>query len=391
MTNYFLKPLVFNVMAKPMGSVCNLNCAYCYYLEKKSLFLSSSTVMSDLVLSKFTEQYIAAQQLPIVNFVWQGGEPCLAGLGFYKKALYYQQKYANGKSIHNIIQTNGTLLNDEWCSFFRENNFLVGISIDGTKALHDSYRKTKLGEGSYNSVICGIQLLKKHGVEFNTLVTVNNKNADYPVEIYAKLKELGCKYIQFLPVVERKTVEPLEVALTLVSEEYPHKAHVTNWSVSPGQWGDFLCKVFDEWSGNDIGHYFIQLFDATLANWVGENPGVCLYSENCGNDLVIEANGDVFSCDHYVYPENKLGNILEGTLLQYITSKKQAMFGQKKKSLPEECIQCEFLFTCHGECPKKRFVPAKDGAKLNYLCDGYKKFYQHSSHLMRIMKEELTK
>lgn len=391
MTNYFLKPLIFNVMAKPMGSACNLNCAYCYYLEKKSLFLSSSTVMSELVLSKFTEQYIAAQQLPIVNFVWQGGEPCLAGLGFYKKALYYQQQYAISKSIHNFIQTNGTLLNDEWCSFFSKNNFLVGISIDGTEALHNSYRKTKLGEGSYNNVINGIRLLKKHGVEFNTLVTVNNKNADYPVEIYAKLKELGCKYIQFLPVVERQLLEPIEAPLKLVSEEYLHKAHVANWSVSPEQWGNFLCKVFDEWSGNDIGHYFIQLFDATLANWVGENPGVCLYSESCGNDLVIEANGDVFSCDHYVYPENKLGNILEGTLLQFITTNKQAIFGQKKKSLPEACIQCEFLFTCHGECPKKRFVPANDGAKLNYLCDGYKKFYQHSSHLMRIMKEELTK
>lgn len=384
----FSKPLY--VMTKPVGAICNLACKYCYYLEKTNLYKENTSkfVMSDSLLEKFIEEYINSQTMPQVLFTWHGGETLMRPLSFYQKVVELQKKYANGRTIDNCIQTNGTLLNDEWCEFFHDNHWLVGISIDGPQEFHDEYRKNKQGKPSFMKVMQGIHLLNKHQVEWNAMAVVNDYNADYPLEFYHFFKELGCHYIQFTPIVER--IHP--------HADGRHLAHVlqkdeklADFSVSPEQWGNFLCTIFDEWVKNDVGEYFIQIFDSTLVNWMGAQPGVCTMAPTCGHAGVMEFNGDVYSCDHFVFPEFELGNIYEKSLIEMMYSEKQIQFGQQKRdSLPNKCKECNYLFACNGECPKNRFLTTEDGEPgLNYLCKGYYQFFDHVAPYMDFMKKEL--
>lgn len=384
----FSKPLY--VMTKPVGAICNLACKYCYYLEKTNLYKENTSkfVMSDSLLEKFIEEYINSQTMPQVLFTWHGGETLMRPLSFYQKVVELQKKYANGRTIDNCIQTNGTLLNDEWCEFFRDNHWLVGISIDGPQEFHDEYRKNKQGKPSFMKVMQGIHLLNKHQVEWNAMAVVNDYNADYPLEFYHFFKELGCHYIQFTPIVERihPHADGRHLAHVLQKEE-----KLADFSVSPEQWGNFLCTIFDEWVKNDVGEYFIQIFDATLANWMGAQPGVCTMAPTCGHAGVMEFNGDVYSCDHFVFPEFKLGNIYEKSLIEMMYSEKQIQFGQQKRdSLPNKCKECNYLFACNGECPKNRFLTTENGEPgLNYLCKGYYQFFDHVAPYMDFMKKEL--
>lgn len=383
----FARPLY--VMTKPVGAVCNLACDYCYYLEKANLYKNiSKHVMSDELLEKFIREYIGSQTMPQVLFTWHGGETLMRPLSFYKRVMELQQKYAGGRTIDNCIQTNGTLLTDEWCEFFKKNNWLVGVSIDGPQEFHDEYRKNRQGRPSFTKVMQGIHLLKKHGVEWNVLAVVNDFNADYPLDFYHFFKEIDCHYIQFTPIVERISphADGRHLASPLQKDE-----KLADFSVSPEQWGNFLCTLFDEWVRQDVGNFFIQLFDSTLANWVGAQPGVCTMAKTCGHAGVMEFNGDVYSCDHFVFPEYKLGNIHEKTLVEMMYSERQMKFGQMKQdSLPRQCKECEFLFACNGECPKNRFARTADGEPgLNYLCKGYHQFFQHVAPYMDYMKKEL--
>lgn len=383
----FAKPLY--VMAKPVGAVCNLSCKYCYYLEKSNLYKDvSKHVMSDELLEKFIKEYINSQTMPQVLFTWHGGETLMRPLSFYKRVVELQKLYGKGRTIDNCIQTNGTLLTDEWCQFFKENNWLVGISVDGPQEFHDEYRKNKHGHPSFIKVMKGIELLNKYGVEWNAMAVINDYNADYPIEFYNFFKSIGCKYIQFTPIVERicQHEDGRYLATPLQEGE-----KLADFSVSPEQWGNFLCELFDEWVKNDVGEYFIQIFDSTLANWIGEQPGVCSMAKTCGHAGVIEFNGDVYSCDHFVFPEYKLGNIYQKTLVEMMYSDRQLEFGQmKQKSLPGQCKECEFLFACNGDCPKNRFARTATGEPgLNYLCKGYYKFFKHVAPYMDYMKKEL--
>ncbi len=384
----FARPLY--VMVKSVGSVCNLSCDYCYYLEKSKLYKEAKNhVMSEELLEKFIDEYINSQTMPQVLFTWHGGEPLMRPISFYKKAIELQKKYARGRTLDNSIQTNGTLITDEWCRFFKENNFLVGVSIDGPQEFHDEYRKNRQGQPSFAKVMKGIELLKKHGVEYNAMAVVNDFNADYPLDFYHFFKEIDCHYIQFTPIVER--ISQRADGLSLSSPIQNEKAELTDFSVSPEQWGNFLCAIFDEWVREDVGNYYIQLFDSTLANWIGEQPGVCSMAKNCGHAGVMEYNGDVYSCDHFVFPEYKLGNLYSNTLVEMMYSDKQTKFGEaKSKTLPAQCKECEFLFACNGECPKNRFTFTETGEPgLNYLCKGYHKFFKHVAPYMDFMKKEL--
>jgi len=382
----FSKPLY--VLAKPVGASCNLRCKYCYYLEKSHLYRNApARVMSDELLERFVQEYIQAQTMSQVLFTWHGGEPLMRPLSFYRKAVALQEKYAFGRQIDNTIQTNGTLLTDEWCEFFKEHNWLVGISIDGPQEFHDEYRRTASDKPSWQKVMRGIRLLRKHGVEWNAMAVVNDFNAGYPLEFYHFFKEMGAKYIQFAPVVERMAAHSDGRHLaTLVDQECP----VADFSVSPAQWGDFLCAIFDEWVRHDVGQTYVEIFDCTLANWVGERPGICVYAKECGHAGVMEFNGDVYSCDHFVFPEYKLGNIRDKTLVEMLYGEQQRQFScLKHASLPKQCKECEWEFACHGECPKNRFVNDRYGNPgLNYLCSGYRHFYEHVAPYMDFMKKE---
>lgn len=382
----FSKPLY--VLAKPVGASCNLRCKYCYYLEKSHLYRNApARVMSDELLERFVQEYIQAQTMSQVLFTWHGGEPLMRPLSFYRKAVALQEKYAFGRQIDNTIQTNGTLLTDEWCEFFKEHNWLVGISIDGPQEFHDEYRRTASDKPSWQKVMRGIRLLRKHGVEWNAMAVVNDFNAGYPLEFYHFFKEMGAKYIQFAPVVERMAAHSDGRHLaTLVDQECP----VADFSVSPAQWGDFLCAIFDEWVRHDVGQTYVEIFDCTLANWVGERPGICVYAKECGHAGVMEFNGDVYSCDHFVFPEYKLGNIRDKTLVEMLYGEQQRQFScLKHATLPKQCKECEWEFACHGECPKNRFVNDRYGNPgLNYLCSGYRHFYEHVAPYMDFMKKE---
>lgn len=388
-TNFaFARPMY--VMLKPAGSLCNLRCKYCYYLEKDKLYKQCKNhVISDELLEKFIKEYIEAQTTPQVLFTWHGGETLMRPISFYKRALELQRIYGRGRQIDNCIQTNGTLLNDEWCQFFKENNFLVGVSIDGPQEFHDEYRRTATNKPTFVKVMNGINLLNKHGVEWNALAVVNDYNADYPLEFYRFFKQIGCKYIQFSPIVER--VVKREDGLTLAPGMQGGDTGLADFSITPEQWGNFLCTIFDEWVHNDVGEYFVQLFDATLANWVGQAPGVCILAEECGHAGVMEFNGDVYSCDHFVYPEHLLGNLHTKTITEMMYSDQQNKFAKmKKQMLPQQCKECKFLFACHGECPKNRFLNDKYGNYgLNYLCKGYRQFFEHVEPYMNFMKREL--
>nr|WP_314753962.1 anaerobic sulfatase-maturation protein [uncultured Prevotella sp.] len=383
----FSRPMY--VMLKPAGSLCNLRCKYCYYLEKNELYKDSRNhIITDELLEKFIKEYIEAQTMPEVLFTWHGGETLMRPVSFYKKALELQRVYGRGRRIDNCIQTNGTLITDEWCQFFKENNFLVGVSIDGPQEFHDEYRKTATGKPTFRQVMKGINLLNKHGVEWNALAVVNDFNADYPLDFYHFFKEIGCHYIQFTPIVERIVDRADSLTLAPGMQE---GGRMADFSVTAEQWGDFLCAIFDEWVHHDVGNYYIQLFDATLANWVGQAPGICTMARECGHAGVMEFNGDVYSCDHFVYPEHKLGNLHSQTIYEMMNSPKQKEFSKMKHlMLPQQCKECNFLFACHGECPKNRFVKDKYGNPgLNYLCSGYHKFFTHVAPYMDFMKNEL--
>ncbi len=386
------RPNAFHVMLKPAGPSCNLNCTYCYYLEKKKLYADGSSLrMTDELLENFTRQFIEAQEVPVVTFTWQGGEPTLMGLDFFRKALELQKKYSGGKQIENAFQTNGTRLNNDWCKFFADNNILVGISIDGEEHNHDHYRKTMSDGPTFRKVMKGIELLHKNRVEFNTLSVVNDYNVHYASETYRFLKKTGSGFIQFLPVVEHVSGRSKNDDLKLIAPIHEENAEVTEWSVGAWDFGSFLVTVFDEWVRNDVGRYFVQIFDATLANYTGENPGLCVFNDTCGEALVMEHNGDVFSCDHFVYPEYLLGNISGTPLRDLAALQKQFDFGiDKRNSLPRQCLQCDVRYACHGECPKHRFLKTVDGKPgLNYLCQGYKIFFHHVEPYMEFMAKEL--
>ena len=384
----FAKPLY--VMLKPAGAHCNLACKYCYYLEKNNLYQNSHHhLMSDEMLEQFTREYIEAQTMPQVLFTWHGGEPLMRSIDFYKKALALQKKYAHGKQIDNVIQTNGTLLTDEWCEFFAKNHWLVGISIDGPQEYHDHYRVTPAGKPSWEKVMQGISLLKKHRVEWNAMAVVNAYNAEHPLEFYHFFRDNGCQYLQFTPIVERLTEH--EDGRTLASLADDREIPLADASVTPAQWGNFLCTIFDDWVRHDVGKMFVEIFDCTLANWMGVLPGICAYSKECGHAGVMEHNGDVYSCDHFVFPEYKLGNIRDKSLIDMLYGEKQQAFSRlKHTSLPRQCKECDMEFACHGECPKNRFEKDKYGESgLNYLCQGYYQYYSHVAPYMDFMKREL--
>ena len=386
--NPFAKPLY--VMLKPAGAHCNLACKYCYYQEKNKLYPTAQRhLMSDEMLEQFTREYIEAQTMNQVLFTWHGGEPLLRSIDFYRKALSLQQKYAGGRRIDNVIQTNGTLLTDEWCEFFAQNHWLVGISIDGPQPDHDHYRLTAAGKPSWKKVMQGIKLLKKHGVEWNAMAVVNAYNANHPLEFYRFFKENGCQFLQFTPIVERLTRH--EDGRTLASLADKDEISLSEASVTPEQWGYFLSAIFDEWVRKDVGKIFVEIFDCTLANWMGISPGICAYSKECGHAGVMEHNGDVYSCDHFVFPEYKLGNIRDHSLIDMLYGEQQQEFSRlKHSSLPRQCKECDMEFACHGECPKNRFMKDKYGdSGLNYLCPGYYHYYQHVAPYMDYMKQEL--
>lgn len=388
-------------MSKAAGAACNMRCDYCYYLEKEALFDSSRSVpeMSDEILEQFIKSYIEAQPKDApVSFTWHGGEALLRPLSFYTKALDLQKYYGFGREIHNSLQTNGLLLNEAWCRFFKENNFLIGISLDGNERQHDAYRRTLGGKGSFFGVMRAIKMMQDIGVEFNILSTINKHNAEEPLEYYHFLKGIGIKYIQFTPIVERIHSQSLKhqhiEAPYIDLKQELRQMHdgldirLAPYSIKASQWGDFLITLFDDWVRQDVGEVFIQMFDSTLAGWMGLMPGVCTLASECGHAGVMEYNGDVFSCDHYVYPRYKLGNILEEDLGNMMNSSEQLRFGKAKKDgLTEQCKTCNYLFLCHGECPKNRFIRSHNGELgHNYLCSGYYSFWKHSSPYMQYMR-----
>ena len=379
-------PEFVHILAKPTGAICNLGCAYCYYLDKEALYPGDRFRMSDEVAEKYVRQTIQMHRTPEVSIAWQGGEPTLMGVGFFRKVMAMEKQYQRpGQSILNSIQTNGTLLTDEWCEFLAEHDFLVGISIDGPQPLHDAYRVDKRGGGSFEKVMEGLRLLQKHGVKHNILTTVNRVNGDYPLEVYRFHRdELNAEWIQFIPIVERvgPTGKPEDMTGHDVSER----------SVLPEQFGIFLATVFDEWVRNDVGRVFVQTFEAAVANWAGmPSSGLCVFDETCGRGVALEHNGDLYSCDHFVDPDFRLGNITETPIGDLVVAERQHTFGlAKRDSLPEYCRSCDVLFACRGECPKNRFTTTPDGEPgLNYLCAGYKHFFRHIDHPMRLMLEAL--
>lgn len=382
-SNPFSHPIY--VMPKPVGSACNMACTYCYYLEKKRYYPDATRqIMSESTLEEFIRQYIAAQTTPEVMFTWHGGEATMRQVDFYRKAVELQKRYAGGRRIENCLQTNATLLNDEWCRFLRQEEWLVGVSIDGPEEFHDEYRRTASGKPSFRNVMRGIQLLQRYGVEWNALAVVNDYNADYPVEFYRFFKEIGCRFIQFTPVVER--LKPDRMLADVASG-----GDMADFSVTPEQWGGFLTGVFDEWRREDVGNVFVQIFDATLANWVGAEPGLCSLAPTCGHAAAMEWNGDVYSCDHFVFPAYRLGNIHDSTIIEMMGSDRQLKFGAAKRdSLPRQCHGCRWLSLCNGECPRNRFAVTAGGEPgLNYLCEGYRTFFQHSASYFEFMAREL--
>jgi uncharacterized protein len=384
-------------MTKPRGAICNLDCKYCYFLSKEMMYPGSRFRMADAMLDRFTQQYIEAQQVNEVTFAWQGGEPTLMGLDFFKRAVHYQQKHAKpGMKIHNTLQTNGTLLDEAWCQFFKEHNFLIGISIDGPQKLHDAYRVNKGGAGSFNQVMRGWKMLKAFGVEFNVLCTVHAANQDHPLDVYRFFRDtLGTKFIQFIPIIERTTTQILPLADVGWSERaggerplYTQSGHqVTKRSINAQKYGEFLIAIFDEWVRHDVGQTYVQMFDVALGAWMGQPGGLCIFAPTCGSALALEHNGDLFSCDHYVEPDYLLGNIQSDHMIDLVASEKQQKFGQDKQTtLPQYCQKCEVRFACHGGCPKNRFIHTPSGEPgLNYLCAGYKAFFNHVERPMKIM------
>jgi uncharacterized protein len=377
-------PAAFHIMLKPRGAICNLDCAYCYFLSKELLYPGSRFRMANELLEEYTRQYIEAQRAPEVTFAWQGGEPTLMGLAFFELAVALQQKYRRpGMTIHNAIQTNGTTLDDDWCGFFRRHGFLVGLSLDGPRALHDVYRVDKGGKPTFDRVMAGLELLKRHRVEFNILTTVHAANAERPLEVYRFLRdEAGARFMQFIPIVERDN-----------DTGFQEGEAIRPRSVTGRQYGAFLTAIFDEWVRRDVGQTFVQIFDVALAAWYGQRPGLCIFEETCGLALAMEHNGDVYACDHYVEPSHRLGNMREVPLIELVASDKQRAFGEAKRdTLPRYCRECDVRFVCNGGCPKDRVLTTPDGEPgLHYLCEGYQAFFRHVDRPMRLMAEMLRR
>ena len=366
----------FHLLAKPSGAICNLGCKYCFYLSKKDLYPKSDFRMSNTILESYISQYIESQKAPLANIAWQGGEPTLMGLDFFRNAMGIIQKYRRpGMVIQNSIQTNGTLIDDEWCRFFKKFRFLVGLSLDGPKEIHNAYRVDKSGKPTFDNVFRAAKLFKKHKVDFNILTTVHAANGDRPLEVYRFLRDdVRTQFIQFIPIVERD-----------------ESGRVMDFSVKPMQYGRFLSTVFDEWVKRDVGKVFVQIFDASLAAWTGAVQSFCIFSPTCGTSLALEHNGDLYSCDHFVDKKHLLGNIEKVSMGKLASSKKQRRFGQYKlNSLPKYCLKCEVRFACNGGCPKNRFMETPSGEPgLNYLCEGYREFFRHIDGSMRFMANEL--
>jgi len=378
-------PSCFHVLAKPTGAVCNLDCKYCFYLVKENLYPGSRFRMPDEIQESYVRQVIESQNGPEVTIAWQGGEPTLMGLDFFRRSIELEKKYQKlGTTIQNTIQTNGVVLDEEWCEFFRQNNFLVGLSLDGPRDMNDTYRVDKGGQPTFDKVMRAVRVMQKNHVEFNVLTTVHAANADYPLEVYRFLRDqVRAQFIQFIPIVERVN-ERGEVGNQEGNQ-------VTDRSVKPEQWGGFLISVFEEWVRRDVGRVFVQMFDAALASWVGAPPAICIFAETCGNAVALEHNGDLYSCDHFVEPKYLLGNIQRESMVQLVGSEQQVKFGNDKRdTLPRYCRECEVRFACHGECPKNRFLQTPHGEPgLNYLCAGYKTFFNHIDIPMKIMAELL--
>ena len=375
-------PRAFHVMTKPRGPICNLRCEYCYYIPKAKMYPGSEFVMTDEVLESFTQQYIEAQQVPEVTFGWQGGEPLLMGIDFFERAVALQVKYTPpGKRVINTLQTNGTLIDDDWAVFFHKHNFLIGLSLDGPKDMHDAFRVDAGGQPTWDKVTRGLHLMQKHEVEYNILCTVHSANAPHPVETYRFFRdEAKAQFVQFIPIVRRDNE-------TGHQEGY----NVTHHSVTGKQYGDFLIGVFDEWVRHDIGRVYVQIIDVALAAWVGQRPGLCVFEPTCGLGLAMEHNGDLYACDHYVEPNYKLGNIMETPMIDLVALEQQRTFGQNKLTqLNKQCIDCEVRFICNGACPKNRILVTEEGEpRLNHLCTGYKSFFMHADRPMRMMVNEL--
>ena len=364
----------FHLMTKPVGAICNLDCVYCYYLEKEALYAGGASRfrMEDAVLENYVRDYIAAQAGAEVTFSWQGGEPTLLGVAFYERALEFQRQYAGGKAVHNTLQTNATLIDDRWAAFLAEHGFLVGVSVDGPPEVHDAYRTDKGGAPTHARVLRGLDALRRAGVQYNILTTVNARNVQDPLGLYLYLRTLGTPFLQFIPVVERAD---------------PASAEVTEHSVPPEAFGEFLCQIYDEWVRRDVGQVFIQYFDSALASFMGLGGSMCVFAPTCGSALALEHNGDVYSCDHFVYPEYRLGNLTELPLAELVNSPAQVAFGQAKLTrLPAPCQSCDVRFACHGDCPKHRFTP---GSGVSYLCPAYLRFFRHVAPTMRFMAGEL--
>ncbi len=374
----------FHVLAKPTGAQCNLDCAYCYFLKKEQLYPDGRFRMSDEVMENYIRQYIEGQKGPHVAISWQGGEPTLMGIDFFRRSIEIEKKYARpGMSIERAFQTNGILLDEEWCRFFRENNFLVGLSLDGPRRSHDTYRKDRGGHGTFDQVMEAAALMQRERVEFNILCTVNTANSQQPLEVYRFFRDfLGAQYIQFIPVVERDNETGNQEG-----------EQITARSVRPEQWGRFLSEIFDEWVHRDVGKIFIQFFDAVLASYLSGYSSLCTLRPTCGEAVALEHNGDLYSCDHFVEPRYLLGNISTVPIAELVFSEKQLTFGQAKSdSLPQYCRECKFLFSCYGECPKNRLQITPEGEPgLNWLCGGLKKFFAHADRPMQIMAELLRR
>ncbi len=377
-------PPAFHILAKPTGAICNLACKYCFFLSKEKLYPGSSFRMTDQVLESYMRQHIEAQQVPEVTIAWQGGEPTLMGVDFFRRSVEYAHKYKKpNATIQYTIQTNGTTLDDEWCEFFREHNFLVGISIDGPRELHDAYRVDKGGKPTFDRVMRGLSFLKKHNVDFNILCTVHAANGDQPMEVYRFFRdELDAQFIQFIAIVERDNETGFQEGNTF-----------TDRSVKGEQFGTFLSAIFDEWVRRDVGRVYVRTFDVALGAWIGQPWAECAFAPTCGNALALEHNGDLYSCDHFVEPDYFLGNILETPMIELVGSDQQQQFGlDKRDKLPRYCQECEVRFACHGGCPKNRFVVTLDGEPgLNYLCASYKAFFKHVDRPMRIMADLLRR
>ena len=404
-------PQYFHVLAKPTGAICNLDCEYCFFLSKEALYPGSPFRMKEDVLEAYIKQVIESQQVPQVTIAWQGGEPTLMGLEFFEKSIQLVNKYARpGMQIENTIQTNGTKLDSDWCRFFKKHNFLVGLSLDGPKEMHDAYRVDKRGEGTFDQVLSAARQMQQYNVDFNILCTVHARNADYPLEVYRFFRdEVKTDFIQFIPIVERATPEMLPIANrgwgdqnlpdqvelealpVAKSSKRPlytlEGSLVTERSVKPKQWGEFLITIYDEWVRNDVGKVFVQMFDSALGSWYGTGASLCIHHETCGDALALEHNGDLYSCDHFVEPKYFLGNIKEEHMLDLVASDQQRKFGRDKRdTLPRYCLECPVRFACHGGCPRNRFIQTPDGEDgLNYLCAGYKAFFTHVDHPMRLM------